>query len=245
MQKKRLEDNHLDSQFMIVNNTDHILEHEREDKNLESEAETKGPSGVDEDGSLVSPKKSGKKSKEVKVKSENIETDVVGSPDMFVLDASGKKKRKKSEKEGTRKKRTKFLPEELDGKEVTILPENSVERSARETEELYIKLEKANRDIWLQNNSVSSFRKEVEEIGNRDYPAAALDDTEGVEGEDVAQSRLVGGETEMDESGNDEAVADAPVHGGDAGHRDPSPELCAGTTEASDREDSVFQSQGM
>lgn len=220
MQKKRLEDNHLDSQFMIVNNTDHILEHEREDKNLESEAETKGPSGVDEDGSLVSPKKSGKKSKEVK-------------------------KRKKSEKEGTREKRTKFLPEELDGKEVTILPENSVERSARETEELYIKLEKAKRIIWLQNNSVSSFRKEVEEIGNRDYPAAALDDTEGVEGEDVAQSRLVGGETEMDESGNDEAVADAPVHGGDAGHRDPSPELCAGSTEASDREDSIFQSQGM
>lgn len=233
---------------MIVNNIDHILEHEREDGKLGSDVETNGPSGVNENGSLVSPKQSGKKSKEGKVKKEVVETGVVGSPDMFVLDTSGrKKKRKNSEKEGTRRKKTKFLPEELDGKELNILSENSVERSVRETEERYVQLEKANRDLWLQNDSVSSFRKLEENRGNRDYPAADLEDTEGAEGEDVAQSRLVGRETEIDDLGNYKlkTVDDAPIHGGGAADRDPSPELCSGNTEASDREDSAFHSEGM
>ena len=239
IQTKRSEEEHQDSQFMIVNNTDHILEQDRRDKKVGSNGETKESFGLNEDGSLVSLK-SGKNSKEGKVKIEIVETDVFGSLDMFVPDTSGKKRRKESEKERSRKKRTKFLPQELDGKEVTILPENSVERSARETEELYVQLEKANRGLWLKSNSISSFRKEDEKIGNRD-PAADLNDTEGAEGEDVAQSRLVGREIETDDS---KVVGDAPVDEGDPADRDPSPELCAGTTEASDREDSVFQSQG-
>ena len=103
-------------------------------------------------------------------------------------------------------------------------------------------MEKANRDL---SNSVSSFRKEDERIGNRNYPAADLDDTEGAEGQNVARSRLVGRETEIDDVGNhnSKVVGDAPVDEGDLANRASSPDLCAGTTEASER--FCFQSQGM
>lgn len=211
---------------MIVNNTDHIPELEREDKELEGDDKTKEPSCINEDA----PNKTGKKRKE----REGVETGVVGSQETSAFDTGGQTKKRKKVQTGEKKKKKR----KVDG-EGNVLPETSVDRSARETEELYLKLEKANRDLWLQN-SVSSFKKDDEKIETRDSP-------EAVEGEDVAQSKLEeAGEAQIDDTENNKVkvMSDTPVHGGNAAGSHESRDLCAGTTEASDREDGGFLSQG-
>lgn len=232
MQIKRLKEPNQDSQFMIVNNTDHISEHVREDSKFESEDETKGPSCLNEE----TPTKTVKNSKERIVQGEDLEMGGDGSQETTGFDSSAKKKKRKNQEDsgGNQKKKR-----NLDDKEVSNLPETSVDRSARETEELYLKFEQAkkDRDLW-QQNSVSSFKKDEEKKRN------SLD---AVEGEDVAQSRLEAGEAQIDDTENDNVkeMSDTPIDVGNAAECHQGPDvLCAGNTEASDREDGGFLSQG-
>jgi len=233
MQRKRLEEQYEDSQFMVVIHTDRTSEHNREHAKLESNDGTMGPSCIIEDA----PNTTGRKRKERTVNGEGVKTGLVGSQETSGTDTSGKKRGKTSEKKKKKRK--------LDEGAVTILPETSVDRSARETEELYLKLENSNRDFWLQD-SVSSLKIEEEKKENRTSPAANSPGIEAAEGEDVAQSRLEGGVAQIDDTDNNKVkvMSDTPVLGGNAADSHLSLDLCAGTTEASDREGDDFLSQG-
>lgn len=248
--KNRVEGDYEGSQFMVVNNTDHISEDERE-KKLEGKDATVGPSGKldvdfhdDNDESLISPEKTDRKRKQRDVKIEYFEGGVEGTSGMLGLEISGTKKRKKVETGERKSKKKKFLAKVLDGKELNILPENSVERSARETEELYFKLEKANRELWKQQEA-SSLKLDEEKTDLHDSSAAEVNEIEVGEGEDVAQSRLKGGEIEVGNTSNNKkkVVSDDAVRGEVKDDVHLNSALLAGSTEASDREDFVFQSQ--
>jgi len=155
--------------------------------------------------------------------------------------ASGKKKKRKTSETGEKRKKKR----KLDIEEATILRETSVDRSARETEELYLKLEKSNRALWLQS-SVLSLKEDAGKTENRVDAVANSDPIDAVEGEDVAHSKLEGGVAQIDHTDNNEVkvMSDTPVPGDIAADSKLSPDLCGGTTEASDREEGVFLSEG-
>lgn len=228
-----------DLQFMIVNNTDHLLEDDSGIKLLvtseeqgsvgKAERTSSGVGGEDTifpaiDGENLA-QMIAKAKEEEKVKSENIEVGVSGSVEMSGLESGGKKKKKKRKKS--------FTAEELEGNELNILPETSMDQSARETEELYLKLEKANRDLWLHQSASSSKKEKDTHMSG-----------EVVKLDNVAQGSPEQGVEEVDDAGTKRSIADDVAQENNVGDTMQNPHLVAGTTEASDREEDVFLSQG-
>jgi hypothetical protein len=224
---------------MIVNNTDHLLEDDTGIKPLVTSEEQGSAgkvkrtlSGGGEDMSITAigsenlSQKLAQEKEEEKVKRESIEVGVNGSVEMSGLESGGKKKKKCKKK--------KFMAEELEGNELNILSETSMDQSERETEELYLKLEKANRDLWL-HQSASSSKKEKDthmsgEVVKVENVAAQGSPEQGVEG--------------GDDAGTERSIADDVAQESNGGDMKENPHLFAGTTEASDREEDVFLSQG-
>ena len=274
---------------MIVNNTDHLLEDDiglkplvtSEEQGSAGKAKRILSGGGGEDMSITAIGSENlsqnlvKENEEEKVKRESIEVGVNGSVEMSGLESGGKKKKKYKKK--------KFMAEELEGNELNILSETSMDQSERETEELYLKLEKANRDLWL-HQSVSSSKKEkdthmsgevvkVENVaqGSPEQGVQEADDAGSKRSiaDDVAQGSPEQGVEEADDAGTKRSIADDVAQGSperrveeadDAGIKwsiaddvaqesnggdiKENPHLFAGTTEASDREEDVFLSQG-
>lgn len=271
MQEKNPTKNKAVSEFMVVNNTDHPAEQEIENKNLKrmkdknstdmsmDQPESSGAKGDGEvrrsllnsgagesennpskSTSFVSSKKSMKKQRESKVKREKIETGADEIPSISGLESSGRRKKKKK---GTAQE---GLPNQPD-----ILPETSVDQSALETEELYLKMEKLNNEYWLQKGGSSSKRKDTGRspslMSGGKFPTEA-DDTEVDEVErrmkDSAQISSEHGKPKLGNTDGNRLLAtgEANLAEGRDGHQDS--HLLAGTTEASDREEDAILSQG-
>ena len=244
---------------MIVNNTDHLLEDDTgikllvtsEEQGSAGKVKRTSSGGGGEDTSITAIGSENLSQMLAKAKKEeNIEVGVNGSVETSGLESGGKKKKKHKKK--------KFMAEELEGNELNILPETSMDQSERETEELYLKLEKANRDLWLHQSASSSKKEkdthmssEVVKVEN----VAQGSPEQGVEGsedagtkrsiaDDVAQGSPEQGVEGAEDAGTKRCIADDVARESNGGDIEQNPHLFAGTTEASDREEDVFLSQG-